>query len=56
MNSAEPRVYAEARTVRADLTGKQRGKIEDTITVFALTVDSDADKGLASSLRMFPAS
>jgi hypothetical protein len=40
-------VYAEARTVRGDLEGKQRGKIEDTIAVFALSVDSDADKGLA---------
>jgi hypothetical protein len=40
-------VYAEARTVRPDLKGKNRGKAEDTIAVFALTVDSDADKGLA---------
>jgi putative DNA primase/helicase len=37
-------VYIEARTVRRDLRGNERGKIEGTIAVFALVVDSDADK------------
>jgi hypothetical protein len=37
-------VYADARTVRPNLKGNQRGKIEDTIAVFPLTVDSDADE------------
>jgi hypothetical protein len=40
-------VYAEARTVRPNLKRNLRGRAEDTIAVFALTVDSDADKGLA---------
>lgn len=37
-------VYIEGRTVRADLRGNQRGALPDTIAVFALVVDSDADK------------
>jgi hypothetical protein len=40
-------IYVEGRTVRGGLNGKQRGTIADTIAVFALTVDSDADKGAA---------
>jgi DNA-binding MarR family transcriptional regulator len=38
-------VYVEARTVRRGLGAKQRGGLADTIAVFALVVDSDADKG-----------
>jgi AAA domain-containing protein len=37
-------VYLEGRTVREDLRGNGRGKLEDTAAVFALVVDSDADK------------
>jgi hypothetical protein len=37
-------VYIEGRTVPADL-GRKRGALNDTIAVFALVVDSDADKG-----------
>jgi hypothetical protein len=40
-------IYVEGRTVRGGLNGKQRGTITDTVAVFALTVDSDADKGAA---------
>jgi hypothetical protein len=41
-------VYIEARTVRAGLRGKTRGKLlEDTVGVFGLVVDSDADKGMS---------
>jgi hypothetical protein len=40
-------VYVEGRTVRRGLRGNQRGGHEDTLAVFALTVDSDADKGAA---------
>ena len=37
-------VYVEARTVRPELTGKQRGSLADSTAVFALVIDSDADK------------
>jgi hypothetical protein len=37
-------VYIEGRTVPGDL-GTKRGALEDTVSVFALVVDSDADKG-----------
>jgi hypothetical protein len=40
-------VYIEGRTVRRGLSGKQRGGLNDTVAVFALVVDSDADKGKA---------
>ena len=40
-------VYIEGRTVRPGLNGKQRGGLADTVAVFALVVDSDADKGAA---------
>src|SRR5215475_1533004 len=40
-------VYIEARTVRAELRGQKRGGIADTILVFGLVVDADADKGKA---------
>jgi AAA domain len=48
-------VYLEARTVRTGLGSKQRGGIEDTVSVFALVIDSDADKGKAWS-RSVPVS
>jgi AAA domain-containing protein/IclR-like helix-turn-helix domain-containing protein len=38
-------VYIEGRTVRADLRGNTRGSLTDTVGVFALVVDSDADTG-----------
>jgi hypothetical protein len=38
-------VYVEIRTVRADLTGRRRGSLDDTRWVFALVVDSDGDTG-----------
>jgi hypothetical protein len=37
-------VYIEARTVRRGLDAKKRGEASDTVAVFALVVDSDADK------------
>jgi AAA domain/IclR helix-turn-helix domain len=38
-------VYLEGRTIREDAPrGNGRGKLEDTAAVFALVVDSDADK------------
>jgi Virulence-associated protein E/RepB DNA-primase from phage plasmid len=40
-------VYFEGRIVRPGLQGKKRGKLEDTAAVFALVIDSDADKGMA---------
>jgi AAA domain-containing protein/IclR-like helix-turn-helix domain-containing protein len=40
-------VYVEGRTVRADLHGNNRGALADTVGVFALVVDSDADTGKA---------
>jgi hypothetical protein len=40
-------VYCEGRTVKPGLKGKQRGGLDDTAAVFALTIDSDADKGAA---------
>jgi len=42
-------VYIEGRTVRRGLGGKQRGGLNDTVAVFALVVDSDADKNKAWS-------
>jgi hypothetical protein len=40
-------VYVEARFVKFGLQGKARGKLKDTACVFALVVDSDADKNMA---------
>jgi len=37
-------VYCEGRTVREGLRGSERGKLNDTAAVFALIIDSDADK------------
>jgi hypothetical protein len=39
-------VYIEGRTVREDLRGSVRGTLEDTRAVFAIVIDSDADKGM----------
>jgi RepB DNA-primase from phage plasmid/Primase C terminal 2 (PriCT-2) len=46
--------YVEPRCVRPDLRGNARGSLEDTSFVFALVVDSDADKGKASKLQLEP--
>jgi hypothetical protein len=46
-SAAGHNVYIEGRTVRRGLVGKQRGGLADTVAVFALVVDSDADKGAA---------
>jgi hypothetical protein len=40
-------VYIEGRLVNAGLRGKKRGELSDTSCVFALVVDSDADKSMA---------
>jgi hypothetical protein len=47
-------VYIEARTVRADLRGNQRGTIEDTAWVFGLVADCDADKGKGGNITVRP--
>lgn len=45
-------VYVEGRTVRQGV--RKRGRLEDTVGVFALTIDADADKGKAGSLGIQP--
>jgi hypothetical protein len=40
-------VYVEGRLVNSGLRGKKRGELADTSCVFALVVDSDADKHMA---------
>jgi hypothetical protein len=47
-------VYIEARTVRADLRGNQRGTLTDTAWVFGLVADGDADKGMGGSITVRP--
>jgi hypothetical protein len=47
-------VYIEGRAVRPGLNGSERGKIEDTTFVFALVVDSDADKGKGGNVTVRP--
>jgi hypothetical protein len=47
-------VYIEARTVRADLPGKKRGDLKDTVWVLGLVVDSDADKDKAGNVTVKP--
>ena len=47
-------VYIEARTVRAELRGTQRGTIEETVWVFGFVVDSDADKGKGGNVTARP--
>jgi hypothetical protein len=44
-------VYIEARTVRPDLRGSLRGSLDDTVWVFGLVVDSDADKGKGGDIQ-----
>jgi hypothetical protein len=45
-------VYIEGRTVANTVKG--RGKAEDTVGVFAVVIDSDADKGKAAQLHFVP--
>ena len=47
-------VYIETRTVQPGLRGKQRGTIEETVWVFGLVVDSDADKGKGGNVTARP--
>src|SRR5262245_56346322 len=44
-STAGHNVYVEARTVMEGLSGKDRGRAEDTAALFALVVDSDNDTG-----------
>jgi RepB DNA-primase from phage plasmid len=46
-SAAGHNVYIEARLVNFGLRGKQRGDLSATAAVFALVVDSDADKNMA---------
>jgi hypothetical protein len=46
--------YVEGRTVRPDLGNEKRGKLSDTTAVFALVIDSDADKGMAATVTAQP--
>ena len=39
-------IYIEGRLVRFDLRGRKRGELKDTTCVFALAVNSDADKNM----------
>jgi hypothetical protein len=43
-SGAKLNTYIEGRLLRAGLRDKKRGELADTSCVFALTVDSDADK------------
>ena len=47
-------VYVEGRTVRPGLDRRVRGAAADTVGVFALVIDSDADKGKAGQSRLAP--
>jgi hypothetical protein len=47
-------VYLEGRTLRPGLRGSDRGKFEDTQSVFALVVDSDHDKGKGGQITARP--
>jgi RepB DNA-primase from phage plasmid len=42
-------VYIEGRLVSFNVRGKKRGELKDTSCVFALVVDSDADRNMAWS-------
>jgi hypothetical protein len=46
-------VFVEGRTVRRDTKG--RGRLDDTVAVFALVVESDGDKGRGGILDNIPA-
>ena len=45
-SEAKLNVYIEGRLVDPGLRGKKRGELKDTVCVYALVVDSDADKGM----------
>ena len=47
-------VYVEGRTVRPGLGRKMRGSAADTVGVFGLVIDSDADKHKAGLSRLTP--
>jgi putative DNA primase/helicase len=47
-------VYIEPRTVRTDLNGPERGKLEDTAFVFATVIDADHDKGKSGTVTLRP--
>lgn len=47
-------VWVECRTVRRDLHGPVRGTLRDTIFVFGLVEDVDADKGMAPIRNTIP--
>jgi hypothetical protein len=47
-------VYIEARTVRTELRGLQRGAINDTVWVLGFVIDSDADKNMAGNVTAEP--
>ena len=47
-------VYIEPRTLSGNVHGRQRGGIEDTVWVFGLVADCDADKGKAGNITMRP--
>jgi hypothetical protein len=47
-------VYLEARTVREGLRGKKRGGLEDTVWVFGLVADCDADKDKGGDIAVKP--
>jgi len=45
-SAAGHNVYVEGRTVGDSVTGNRRGTEEETVGVFAVVIDSDADKGM----------
>jgi putative DNA primase/helicase len=47
-------VYIETRTVRDDLRGNKRGSLEDTVWVFGLVADCDADKNKGGNITVRP--
>ena len=47
-------VYIEGRTVRKELRGNKRGGLKDTMWVFGLVADCDADKGKAGNVTVNP--
>jgi hypothetical protein len=49
-------VWIEGRTVREGLVGNERGTLQDTVQVFALVIDSDADKNRALKIGVERAS
>ena len=47
-------IYIEARTVRPDLRGNLRGGLDDTVWVFGLVADCDADKNRGGNIKVRP--